>query len=175
MTAILEKVKGFFVFIYTVALSFILETYAKVREFLAGISWIKALYDKLVAIWPFQEKFSVEYVILILVAVLLIVLIIIICSCIKRNKKRKVTFIVNDKVYSKVKTRYKKKIALPVEPKIDGFNFIGWYKDKACTMPLEKTLRKKKNIYAYAKFEEVEEVLPVTEEVKQDEPVISEP
>ncbi len=157
MSNIFNTVVGFFVFIYTYSLAFIIDTYYKVRNWLAGIGWFKAFYNKLLAIWPFQEKFALEFALIILVAVLLVVTILIICAIIKRNKKRTVTFIVNGKVYSKVKTRYKKLIKLPSEPNVEGYEFVGWFKDSSFKTPLDKTLRKKKSIYAYAKLVEKEE------------------
>ncbi len=105
--------------------------------------------------WPYEEKFQFKWVFLI--GVLLIWLILrLIRKTIKRCKKRKVKFYVNNKLVGITKTKYKKPIEfIPVS--LEGKKFVGWYKNKKCTKPYKySVLKKKKNLKLYAKFEMAE-------------------
>ncbi len=85
------------------------------------------------------------------------------------KKKKKITFIAAGQVYAKRKAKYKKKINFPEAPIADGYKFVGWFTDEACTNQyVSTTMKSKKKLNLYAKFE------PVIEESEQEE-TVSEP
>ena len=55
----------------------------------------------------------------------------------------------------------------------DKFDFVGWFKDKELTMPVEVKVELKENLVLFAKWEEkvIEAPAPVVEEVKPLEPI----
>lgn len=105
-----------------------------------------------------------------LIAIVLLLLIII-CSSIKKHKSRKIKFIVDGEVYKVLKkVKYKKVINYPDSPVKEGFEFVGWYKDRKLTKPYTReTYNKKKSIKLYAKFTKLDSE-QVAEAVKNETP-----
>ena len=105
----------------------------------------------------------------IIFGLLCLIVFIVLIKLIFGKKKMKITFIAAGQVYAKRKAKYKKKINFPEAPIADGYEFVGWFTDEACTNQyVSTTMKSKKKLNLYAKFE------PITEEVAQQE-TIAEP
>ena len=50
-------------------------------------------------------------------------------------KKVEVTYMVDGKSYVVQGYEYEEKVTLPTPPTKEGYDFVGWYKDEACTQP----------------------------------------
>ena len=151
-----------------------------VKAYVVVVDFLTKIYSKIYVIWPssLHEKFKFKWVLLILLVVLVILFIIICCS-IKKHKKRKVVFINGDKIEKVFKTKFRKTIEYPETPVKEGFKFAGWFMDKKFKKEYTyDVLKKKKNLYLYAKLVEctgedlVNEEVPaeVTENVEAPAP-----
>ena len=129
------------------------------KAYMVIVAFLTKIYSKIYVIWPasLHEKFRFKWVLLILLVVLIILFIIICCS-IKKRKKRKVVFINGDKIEKVFKTKFRKTIEYPETPTKEGFKFAGWFMDKKFKKEYAfDVLKKKKNLYLYAKFVECTE------------------
>ena len=145
----MEKIKE----ILILCVNFVKTYYVKGRDFLLGNPTINGIYLKIKSIWPFEEKFKVEFVILIAVALLIILILALIFGGISRGKRRKVRFYVDGKLYAVTKTKLKRPIVLPEDPAKEGFEFVGWCVDKKLKKALKSTKKlKKKRLKLFAKF-----------------------
>ena len=125
---------------------------AIVNAFKAIYEWAKGVYASILHIWPWQDAFRFKWVLLILF-VLIVLIIMLICCSVKKRKKRKVVFIDGNSVLKVCKTKFRKPIEYPEEPQKEGFKFLGWYMDKKFKKQYTfDVLKKKKNLYLYAKF-----------------------
>lgn len=101
--------------------------------------------------WPYEEEFAFKWVFLLGVLLILIILCVI-RKIIKRCKKRKIKFYVNNKLVAVNKTKYKKPIDF-VKVSLEGKQFVGWYKNRKCTKPYKHSVLKvKRNLKLFAKF-----------------------
>ncbi len=89
------------------------------------------------------------------------------------RKKKKITFMVDGKVYAKRKVKFKKKIKFPKNPSKEGYEFIGWFTDIAGVNQYTSTkMTSKKKLTLYACFNEIVDLSnEPTQEVVEDEVV----
>ena len=148
----MEKVVAFFKTVW----SFIVKIAKIVYKFVLN------LYKDLASKWPLENKIHL-WIVLLAVLVLIIIIIIIIAN----RPKRKVVFYDGKKKLAKVKVKHKKEIPFPQTDKA-GYVFVAWYKDKKFKKPYAfTTLKKRKKLKLYAKYEPATEV----EEVQEASPV----
>ncbi len=104
--------------------------------------------ETLVPLWPFQDAFSLAWVLLI--ALGLIVLIVIIVCVARKSKAKKVKFFVKGVLTKTVKVKYKSAIPF-FNAEVSGFDFLGWAKDVDGKVPFYgEILSKNKNLSLYA-------------------------
>ena len=117
---------------------------------------ILAFYYKQAALWPLRQHIKLIYA-LIIAFVVVVAIIVILLSIIRKIKKRKVKFYIDNVVNSTQKLKYGEALNFPIVEK-EGKEFIGWYTDKKLFKQYKSDkLEKRKNLKLYAKYKVIGE------------------